>query len=250
MKKKYNVNKKYRVKLSSGRIVGPFDAGQIGELYEKGHISGSELCQMFPGGDWRKVKDFSPITTAIKQIISKQKSAEELQENTTVDTLARMNLVKKLKSVKDEQEDEPAEQKMEEFKFSKEGEGSAEVNYDELEKKYEEKKAELDEREEEPEIEEDAGVEKTVVLRRPVTEDIEKTRVLRPLEPILEDNEGEEEEQVEEEEEEEEVEDQIDTNEATVVANLNELLPAVKKRINCSRKRVQKKNISGFRSNE
>jgi tetratricopeptide (TPR) repeat protein len=235
------MKKKYRVKLSSGRIVGPFDAGQIGELYEKGHISGSEACQMFPGGDWKKVKDFSAITTAIKQIISKKKAAEELQEKTTVDTLARMNLVKKLKSAKEEQEDEPAEQ-MEEFKFSKEGERDVKVNYEELEKKYEKKKAELDEfEEEEPEEEEeDDGVEKTVVLRRPVTEDIDKTRVLKPLEPIVDKEEEPEEEEPEEEEPEEE-EEQIDTNEATVVANLNELLPAVKNESIAAEKEFKKK---------
>jgi tetratricopeptide (TPR) repeat protein len=240
------MKKKYRVKLSSGRIVGPFDAGQIGELYEKGHVSGNEPCQMFPGGDWKKVKDFSAITNAIKQIISKQKAAEELQEKTTVDTLARMNLVKKLKSAKEEVEDGPHEQ-MEEFKFSKEGEQGIDVNYDELEKKYEEKKAELnelDDEEEEEDEEDDSGVEKTVVLRRPVMDDIEKTRVLKPLEPIKDETEEEEVEEVPEEEEEpEEEEDLVDTNEATVVANLNELLPSVKNESLVAEKEFQRRII-------
>jgi len=238
------MKKKYRVKLASGRIVGPFDAGQIGELYEKGHINGSEECQMFPGGDWKKVKDFSAITSAIKQIISKKKAAEDLQEKTTVDTLARMNLVKKLKSTKEEVEEEPAEQ-LEEFKFSKDGDGDEGVNYDELEKKYEEKQAELDdledEEEEEPEKEDDDGVEKTVVLRRPVKEDVEKTRVLKPLEPIVDEEEEAPEEEEPEEEEPEEEEEKIDTNEATVVANLNELLPAVKNESIAAEKEFKKR---------
>ena len=68
--------------------------------------------------------------------------------------------------------------------------------------------------------------------------------MLRPLEPILEDNEGEEEEQVEEEEEEEEEEDQIDTNEATVVANLNELLPVVKNESIAAEKEFKRKILA------
>ncbi|MCO4793074.1 MAG: tetratricopeptide repeat protein [Bacteriovoracaceae bacterium] len=240
------MKKKYRVKLSSGRIVGPFNAGQIGELYEKGHITGSEDCQMFPGGDWNKVKDFKVITDAIKLIISKKKQAEDLQDKTTVDTLARVNLAKKLKSIKSEEEENPSE-KLEEFKFSKEGNADVKVNYDELEKNYEKKQEEVETEpapEPEEEEEEDEGVEKTVVLRRPVTsgeDDLDKTVVTRLPDPEPEPEP--EPEEVEEPEEEEELEENVDYNEATVVANLNELLPSVKNESLIAEKEFQRKII-------
>ena len=50
---------KYRVRLKSGRVVGPFLSDQILEMRDKELISGSEQCQVYPTGDWLTVKDFA-----------------------------------------------------------------------------------------------------------------------------------------------------------------------------------------------
>ena len=50
---------KYRVRLKTGRVVGPFLENQILEMRDKQIISGQEQCQVYPTGDWLPVKDFS-----------------------------------------------------------------------------------------------------------------------------------------------------------------------------------------------
>lgn len=64
--------KKYRVKLTSGRIVGPFLPDQVGELFTKGHVSGSEDYQKFPGGAWVKIEELPDLSHVIEQLISKK----------------------------------------------------------------------------------------------------------------------------------------------------------------------------------
>lgn len=50
---------KYRVRLKTGRVVGPFLENQILEMRDKQIISGQEECQVYPTGDWLPVKNFS-----------------------------------------------------------------------------------------------------------------------------------------------------------------------------------------------
>lgn len=50
---------KYRVRLKTGRVVGPFLENQVIEMRDKGFISGDEECQVYPTGDWLAVKTFS-----------------------------------------------------------------------------------------------------------------------------------------------------------------------------------------------
>jgi tetratricopeptide (TPR) repeat protein len=49
---------KYRVRLKSGRVVGPFLSEQILEMKDKGHVIGPEDCQLFPAGDWIRLDTF------------------------------------------------------------------------------------------------------------------------------------------------------------------------------------------------
>ncbi|MBY0516037.1 MAG: tetratricopeptide repeat protein [Bacteriovoracaceae bacterium] len=49
---------KYRVRLKTGRVVGPFLSQQILEMKDKEHINGEEECQLFPTGDWLTLKTF------------------------------------------------------------------------------------------------------------------------------------------------------------------------------------------------
>lgn len=49
---------KYRVRLKTGRVVGPFFAKQILEMRTKQLITGLEDCQVFPTGDWLRLSGF------------------------------------------------------------------------------------------------------------------------------------------------------------------------------------------------
>lgn len=77
---------KYRIRLATGRVVGPFIKDQISELYSKGHIDGSEECQVFPAGEWKSLKNFKELNALLAK-----PQATGTQENATV--------IKKLSSI-------------------------------------------------------------------------------------------------------------------------------------------------------
>lgn len=55
----YNISmEKFRVRLKTGRVVGPFLADQVLEMRERQIVSGLEDCQVYPAGDWIKLEDF------------------------------------------------------------------------------------------------------------------------------------------------------------------------------------------------
>jgi tetratricopeptide (TPR) repeat protein len=49
---------KYRIRLATGRVIGPFEKHQLFELKAKGHIKGSEEAQVFPIGNWEAISTF------------------------------------------------------------------------------------------------------------------------------------------------------------------------------------------------
>ena len=65
---------KYRIRLDNGRVVGPLSLSQVKELFAKGHISGSEQCQLFPVGDWKKIADFPDIKLEKVDLASSEKT--------------------------------------------------------------------------------------------------------------------------------------------------------------------------------
>lgn len=76
--------KKFRIKLKSNRVVGPFVEEQVIELYKLGKITGDEQIQIFPTGDWLSLssyKEFEEITKIIQS-----------SENTTLRKLSDLNL--------------------------------------------------------------------------------------------------------------------------------------------------------------
>ena len=145
MKKK----KKYRLKLSNNRIIGPFILEQIGELYIKGHVEESQLCQYFPSGDWLPIEDFPEVSDLILDIISKKITLESLQGNikarSNSETLHQVSLSGKGKKEEEERENSGQEKVINELDgVSKANEGSISVDYELLEKKYKEKVSDLE----------------------------------------------------------------------------------------------------------
>ncbi|MBF0297642.1 MAG: tetratricopeptide repeat protein [Oligoflexia bacterium] len=59
---------KYRIKMTSGRIIGPLILEQIKELFEKSYVEGEEECQIFPNGSWKSIKEFDEIKPFLKKI--------------------------------------------------------------------------------------------------------------------------------------------------------------------------------------
>ncbi len=168
--------------------MGPFLLAQVGELYQKGHIQGEEKAQVFPTGDWKSIGKFVEITKYIEGLASGQDIEPENQSADS--TIARISLVKKSENARKQKKEREKEEKLKkiselsevakedehkEFKFTRE-EPSQLVDYEELEKKYGSK-------EEDPEseaLEEDGpedSIEKTVVIKRPSSDSIDKTQV-------------------------------------------------------------------------
>ncbi len=71
---------KYRIKLNTGRIIGPLDGDQIIELFEKGHIRGNEIIQTFPAGDWLDLSDVSEVYEPIKKLALGIKEKTKINE--------------------------------------------------------------------------------------------------------------------------------------------------------------------------
>ena len=108
--------KRYRIKLENGRIIGPFFKKDIGTLYLKGHLSGDEKCQYFPVGDWEPIQKFEELFNYIYKIIEQNPSGKNIEDN--ID-------------------------KIDEFEYEKQTQIN--INYDELEKEIESKNNELEE---------------------------------------------------------------------------------------------------------
>lgn len=62
------MNVRYRIRLLGERVIGPFTAEEIGELYLKKHIKGDEVCQLFPIGDWKSIRLFPNLLAIIAKI--------------------------------------------------------------------------------------------------------------------------------------------------------------------------------------
>lgn len=203
---------KFRVKTKSNKVLGPFIFSELIELSQREAIDENCLFQKFPTGDWSPVSAIPELTKLF---------AEEVEEYDSV-----------TKSVKYAQTDSEqkhhtliGEDKTEfnEFKFSKDQNHA--IDYDEIEEKFKAKK------EKEQEVAQNAGVEKTVVvkianIKKPESEEIEKTVLVKGIgsdfhddESDNQDNEGEEAKQ----EVVEEVEETIDMDAATAMFDLAEL---------------------------
>lgn len=161
---------KYRIRLKNERVIGPFSAEEIGELFLKGHIEGTEMCQQFPIGDWKPLQNFQDLRSLVKIIDEKNLRVEE--PTASVPEKAKRELTKTGR-VRPLAEQTKSNQTFNEFKFGKDV--KIEVNYDELEQKYQTENPNVAQRRSRGEL------EKTVVLRKKVQppEELDKTVVVK-----------------------------------------------------------------------
>ena len=177
---------KYRVRLKNGRIVGPFTPEQISELYAKGHMDGTEQAQVFPGGNWEKADGQAELLECFVAAISKTPATSihepsiSFPTRNTKDKLAlpkasviEKELEKEQAPVKETNPKSASQGEFKEFKFStSENPVEIKVDYEQLEKQYQEdaKKAEAEEKEE---------FERTRIKKLDTNVDLDKT-VVRP----------------------------------------------------------------------
>ena len=169
------MKKKYRLKVSDERIIGPFVLEQIGELYIKGHIDDSQLCQEFPSGDWLPLSDFQEISDLILKIISKKVTLDDLKFRQDSETFHDIALFRKL--------EKSSKQEVKEFELSQIRKGSVSIDYELLEEKYKNKSSENKENKENKEDKEvkDDGLDKTVIntklTKMPIEEKKKKKKI-------------------------------------------------------------------------
>ena len=158
---------KYRIRLQNERVIGPFTTEEIAELYLKKHITGDEVAQQFPIGDWRGIKTFPALSSIVQEIKHTQKSESEAKFAPDISKTPE-----KEKFIEAEVP-HPGLKAFKEFKFGKNV--KIDVDYDELEKKYNEENPES-------EIKQEDDLEKTRISRKlpvaPNSEEIEKTVVV------------------------------------------------------------------------
>ncbi|PIP91222.1 MAG: hypothetical protein COW01_06095 [Bdellovibrionales bacterium CG12_big_fil_rev_8_21_14_0_65_38_15] len=260
------MSEKYRVKLENNRIVGPFSPSQIAELFERGHVSDASPCQVFPAGDWFEIEKFSEIKEAILSKISgKSENTQTAAEATVVNMMlpkkkTNKQLQEKLSTTDTEEtkSESSIDNQLNEFKFDKEQ--GHEVDYEELEKKYQEKKkielAKINEAqvqakvkssentiEEEVETE-DPSLDKTRVINRPKKNsqaDVDKTRVIQRHD-IAKPNEDKLIQKIEEQAKKianEPIEEEpLNTSEATEFINIRDMVPALSQNAELAEKEI------------
>lgn len=241
---------KYRIRLNSGRIIGPFVVKQIGELYLKGHINGEEMGQEFPVGDWKPISQHKEIKSLITRIVNEDLAIDDLQ-STKTHTIAKLSAAQKAKKEKKLEDEEPdlhksdSSEDFKEFRFGTDD--GPKVDYEELEKKYEKKKKELEKK--------SKRIEATRVIKRPPkSEKVEKTVIIKKDDlPAI--NDGEESEsnetntsEVEEVKQEEEKDENISSDEKTEFFNLDSAMASLKVEVKVSEGELEKREIEENRS--
>lgn len=138
---------KYRIKLKSNRIIGPFAPEQIGELFLKKHIDGTENAQAFPSGNWQPANDFPELLEQFTKIFAQKdfslKSNTELSLSESISLPTRNTKDKlslpEMNQLKSEEIKTPpiVKDNFKEFKFSiDESPPEIHVDYEQLEKNY------------------------------------------------------------------------------------------------------------------
>lgn len=91
---------KYRIRLGTGRVIGPFDKRELFDLKTKGHINGHEEAQDFPMGNWAPLDTFDfyeELMDDNKTIVESKNN----QENTFLIDLTKLHLLKKEKEIEE-----------------------------------------------------------------------------------------------------------------------------------------------------
>ena len=120
---------KYRLRLTGGRVIGPFEKNQLFELKQKGHIKGTEEYQIYPTGNWesiKKIEFYGDLMDENKTTVASTK--EVVKEETFVIDLSKIRNQRQEHEIENlVQEDNPViEQLTETIQISSESKKSVE----------------------------------------------------------------------------------------------------------------------------
>ena len=70
---------KFKVRLASGRVLGPIDRARVRKLIEKNKITGIESARIHPSGEWMSINAIPEIADLLvakaQGLLSKDKTA-------------------------------------------------------------------------------------------------------------------------------------------------------------------------------
>lgn len=236
---------KYRIRLHNNRVIGPFNEGEVLELFKKGHISGDEYCQKFPIGEWRKIAAFENLYNKIQEIAQGMVEPEqnhapfcEYMPEKVLEEKRKANeaIEKRVREEADEKKKLNNDLKREttnsalethkEFKFDKEV--KIDIDYKALAKKYKS--------EEKNNEEEEDNKTRVVNLKHKKPIDIEKTVVvnLPKIEKKIEPDSVPVVENQQEKNIPKKIEPQISTDEKTQFFDIRDVLPKINAQLTAS----------------
>jgi tetratricopeptide (TPR) repeat protein len=92
---------KYRIRLESGRVIGPFEKPQLFELKTKGHIKGNEEAQVFPMGSWEALSRFDFYSDLMDENKTVLQTSSHSKEETFVIDLTKIRNSQKEKELEE-----------------------------------------------------------------------------------------------------------------------------------------------------
>ena len=183
---------KYRIKLKNERVVGPLNLQEISDLFIQGHLKGSEDCQVFPVGEWRKLSTYKEIAEHLEKVaqemqrkldeINKKNKTSSIKLNTPDKEKEKTSTkLKKDEGTKQTQRLDQPKEEFNEFKFNKEL-PKIDIDYEELARKHGAK------------VDEEANKTRVINRKSIKPQEVEKTVVVGNWKKELEEKKREEEE--------------------------------------------------------
>ena len=119
------MEKKYKIKLHSEKIIGPINSSKVAELYQQGHIDGTEMIQMSPWENWVPFHGVPELKSLILRLISGEEESlpEHHGPQTEENSLKEFEFTKNTEKIfeskdsdKECEEEPPKEDKPEEIR--------------------------------------------------------------------------------------------------------------------------------------
>ena len=70
----------FKVKLTSGRVLGPLDLDRIRLLVAKKQITGVELARPHPQGEWQDINQFPELASILVEAVDPAARASQVEE--------------------------------------------------------------------------------------------------------------------------------------------------------------------------
>ncbi len=93
------MEKKYKIKLRSEKIVGPINSSKIQELYEQGHIDGTEMVQISPWEDWIPFHGIPELKSLILKLINGEEELDQDNSQIERELLQEFEISKKTEKI-------------------------------------------------------------------------------------------------------------------------------------------------------